>query len=161
MKMMKRNILTFFLVLSISSLAISQVYDHCDVGTLKDTCKDYLTLPYRYDASNIVLIQYRHRSQVKEVVLPMFFGEHYIFIFNTYALPPGIEIDVYDKDEFHGDRKTLFSLNSSSAKKVSVFEPGKHHRRLYVDYMIPKKQSESPDDIPDVSGCGVLVVGYR
>lgn len=159
--MIKRNIFTFIFLLGMSSFAAAQVYDHCDVKELKDTCKNYLDRPYRYDASNIILIQFKRKAQVKEVELPMFLGEHYKLIFNTYALPPGIQIDVYNKDENHDKRKSMFSLNSSDTKKVYVYEPEGLHTKLYVDYIIPQAHNQSTDDSPDVMGCGVLVVGYK
>lgn len=161
MKMIKRNLFTLLLVVTISSLAVGQVYNHCDVKELKDTCKNYLDRPYRYDASNIILIQFKRKTQIKEVELPMFIGEHYKLIFNTYALPPGVQIDVYTKDQFHDKRKSLFSCNSSDTKKVYIYEPDHWHTKLYVDYVIPEAHNQSPDDVPDVMGCGVLVVGYK
>jgi hypothetical protein len=161
--MIKYNIFfTFLFMVTIGFAAMGQAYEHCDVKELKDTCKNYIDRPYRYDASNIILIQYKKKQQVKEVELPMFIGETYKLIFNTYGLPPGIQIDVYSKSIESDGRKSVFSCNSSDTRKVYVYSTEHWHTKLYIDYTIPaNKNSTGSDDSPDVAGCGVVVVGYK
>jgi hypothetical protein len=162
MHMIKRNILTFIFLVTMGSFAMGQAYEHCDVKELKDTCKNYLDKPYRYDASNIILIQFKKKQQVKEVELPMFLGENYKIIFNTYALPPGVQIDVYNKSEDHDNRKSMFTCSSSDTRKVYIYATEHWHTKLYIDYTIPpSKDKTATDDSPDVAGCGVMVVGYK
>ena len=159
--MIKRTIITFIFLVAMRLFALGQAFEHCDVKELKDTCKNYLDRPYHYDASNIILIQLKKKSEVKEVELPMFIGESYKLIFNTYALPPGIQIDVYSKDINHESRKSIFSCSSSDTKKVYIYDTEHFHSKVYVDYTIPASKDKSADDSPDVVGCGVLVVGYK
>jgi hypothetical protein len=159
--MIKNIFLTFIFLVAAVTVACAQAYEHCDVKALKDTCKFYLDRPYRYDASNIILIQFKKKQQVKEVELPMFIGESYKLIFNMYALPPGVQIDVYNKDMDHQDRKSIFSCNSNDNKKMYIYNSEHFHTKLYVDYTIPASKDKSADDSPDVAGCGVLVVGYK
>ena len=159
--MIKRNILALIFLVAMGSLAMGQVYEHCDVKELKDTCKNYLDKPYRYDASNIILIQFKKKAQVKEVELPMFIGETYKLIFNMYALPPGVQIDVYTKSQDHDGRKSIFSCNSSDTKKIYIYDTEHWHTKLYIDYTIPAAKNQTTDDSPDIMGCGVLVVGYK
>ena len=159
--MIKHRILTVLFSFAIAYCAMGQAYEHCDVKELKDTCKNYLDRPFRYDASNVILIQFKKKPQVKEVELPMFLGETYRLIFNTYALPPGVQIDVYNKNQDHTDRKAMFSCNSSDTKKIYLYTPEHFHTKLYIDYTIPASHDKSADDSPDIMGCGVVVVGYK
>jgi hypothetical protein len=162
MNMIKHTIITLGLVVATCSFAAAQAYEHCNVNELKDTCKNYLDRPYHYDASNIIMIEMKKKSQIKEAVLPLFSGQIYKLIFNTYALPPGISIDVYDKDQDHEDRKAIFSCNSSDPKKINMYDiDHKHAKQIFVDYTIPASHDAKTDGPPDVAGCGVLVVGYK
>jgi hypothetical protein len=159
--MIKHRILTVLFSFAIAYCAMGQAYEHCDVKELKDTCKNYLDKPYVYDASNVILIQFKKKPQVKEVELPMFIGETYKLIFNTYALPPGVQIDIYPKDANHDGRKALFSCSSSDTKKVYIYNTEHWHTKLYIDYTIPAAHNNATDDSPDVEGCGVVVIGYK
>jgi len=162
--MTKYNILAIVFFTLIATAGMSQAYEHCDTKTLKDTCKQYLDRPFKYDASNTILISFQKRPQMKEIELPMFMGEEYRIIFNTYALPPGVEIHVYNKDADHDNRKELFSCNSSDAsKKIFIWDCPHYHSKIFVDYVIPAKHDNGSgtDDSPAVEGCGILVVGYK
>lgn len=159
---MKHTILGLLFFTLVTSVSMGQAYEHCDTRTLKDTCKDYINPPYRYDASNTILITFQRKPQLKEIELPMFLGEKYKLIFNTYALPPGVEIHIYNKDANHEKRKELFSCSSSDAKRVFIYETEHFERRIYVDYVIPAKHGvANGDDALQVQGCGVLVIGYK
>lgn len=160
--MKKHNLFTLLFFAMIATSAIGQTYDYCDVKTLKDSCKDYIDHPYKYDASNIILVTLQHKAQLKEVELPMFMGESYKLIFNTYGLPPGVEIHVYNKDADHDNRKELFSCNSSGATKMFIYQTDHFHQKLYVDYVIPaNRTSTDGKDAPVVQGCAVMVVAYK
>ncbi|HSY77196.1 MAG TPA: hypothetical protein VK890_10090 [Bacteroidia bacterium] len=160
--MTKHHLFALLFVTLLATSAIGQSYDYCDTKTLKDSCKDYLDHPYKYDASNIILVTLQRKPQLKELEIPLFLGESYRLIFNTYALPPGIEIHVYNKDADHDNRKELFSCNSSGAKRMFIYEPEHVHSKLYIDYVIPAAHDNSGGtDAPVVQGCGVLVIGYK
>jgi hypothetical protein len=162
--MKKHNLFVFLFVAMLASSAMAQSYEYCDTKTLKDSCKDYLNKPYKYDAANIILVTLGRKPQMKEVELPMFMGETYRLIFNTYALPPGVEIHVYNKDADHDNRKELFSCNSSDAsKKMFLWDTDHFHSKLYVDYIIPANHDNPPagTDAPLIQGCGVLVIGFK
>jgi hypothetical protein len=160
--MTKLNLIALLFVTMLASSAIGQSYEYCDTKTLKDSCKDYLSLPYRYDASNIILVTLEKKSQMKEIELPMFMGESYRLIFNTYALPTGVEIHIFNKDADHDNRKELFSCNSSDAtKKMFIYDTDHFHSKLYVDYLIPAAHQTGGDSAPLIQGCGVLVIGYK
>ena len=159
--MKKYHLFTLLFLSMLTSSAIGQAYDYCDTKTLKDSCKDYIDKPYKYDASNIILVTLQKKAQMKEVELPMFMGESYKLIFNTYALPPGVEIHVYNKDADHDNRKELFSCNSSGAKKMFVFDTEHFHSKLYVDYVIPANRAAADGSMPTVQGCAVMVVAYK
>lgn len=164
--MIKHRLLVLVLAVAMSSVAMGQAYEHCDTKALKDTCKNYLDRPYKYDASNVILISFQKKAQLKEVELPMFIGETYKIVFNTYALPPGVQINVYNKDADHDNRKLLFSCNSSSAQKMFIYETEHWHSKLYIDYVIPAAHSDTGGSTdtggsPTIEGCGVLVIGYK
>jgi hypothetical protein len=160
--MIKHTILALLFLTMLAPSAIGQSYEYCDTKTLKDSCKNYLDHPYHYDASNIILVTLEKKAQMKEVEIPMFIGESYRLIFNTYALPAGVEIHVYNKDADHSNRKELFSCNSSDAtKKIYIYDTEHYHSKLFIDYLIPAGHSEGGDSAPLVQGCGVLVVGYK
>lgn len=67
MHMIKRNIFTFVFLVIMGFTALGQAYEHCDVKELKDTCKNYIDKPFRYDASNIILIQYKKNSRLRKL----------------------------------------------------------------------------------------------
>ncbi|HTB07165.1 MAG TPA: hypothetical protein VK806_09455 [Bacteroidia bacterium] len=164
--MTKHKILVLVFLVALTSFAMGQAYEHCDTKALKDTCKAYLDRPYKYDASNVILISFQKKAQLKEIELPMFIGETYKILFNTYALPPGVEINVYNKDADHEGRKMLFSCNSSGAQKVFIYETEHWHSKLYIDYVIPAAHgdngaTDNTGGSPDIQGCGVLVIGYK
>jgi hypothetical protein len=99
---------------------------------------------------------------MKEVEIPMFLGESYKLIFNTYALPAGVEIHVYNKDADHDKRKELFTCSSSDpVRKIYVFDTEHFSSKLYIDYVIPANHSGGGDSAPLIQGCGVLVVAYK
>jgi hypothetical protein len=160
--MTKYNLFALLFVTLLASSAIGQSYEYCDTKTLKYSCKNYLEHPYRYDASNIILVTLQKKAQLKEIELPMFMGEEYRLIFNTYALPPGVEIHVYNKDADHDNRKEFFSCNSSDpVKKMFIYDTEHFHSKLYVDYVIPATHDNTAADAPLIQGCGVLVIGYK
>lgn len=98
---------------------------------------------------------------MKEVEIPMFLGESYKIIFNTYGLPGGVEIHIYNKDADHSNRKELFSCNSDDAtKKLYIYDTEHFHNKLYIDYVIPPNHNAAAD-APVVQGCGVMVVAYK
>ncbi|HXP49492.1 MAG TPA: hypothetical protein VN922_06055 [Bacteroidia bacterium] len=160
--MTKNNLIALLFVTLLASSAIGQSYEYCDTKVLKDSCKDYIDHPYHYDASNIILVTLQKKSQLKEIELPMFMGESYRLVFNTYGLPTGVEIHVYNKDADHDNRKELFSCNSSDAtKKIFIYDTEHFHSKLYVDYVIPANHNGGGDSAPLIQGCGVLVIGYK
>lgn len=167
--MIKHKLYITVFLLALASCAFGQAYEHCDTKTLKDTCKQYLERPYKYDASNVILISFQKKAQLKEIELPMFIGETYKLIFNTYALPPGVEINVYSKDADHKDRKVLFSCNSNGAQKIFFYETEHWHSKLFIDYVIPAAHNDSgatdnnssSSSAPTIEGCGVVVIAYK
>jgi hypothetical protein len=159
--MRKHNLFALLFILMLASSSFGQAYEYCDTKTLKDSCKDHLDKPYKYDAANIILVTLQRKAQMKEVELPMFMGEEYRLVFNTYGLPPGIEIHVYNKDADHDKRKELYSCNSSLSQKIFMYDTEHFHSKLYVDYVIPAGTPGSDGTIPTVQGCAVLVIGYK
>jgi hypothetical protein len=160
--MTKHNIIALLFLTMLASSAIGQSYEYCDTKTLKDSCKNYIDHPYHYDASNIILVTLEKKGQMKEVEIPMFLGESYKLIFNTYALPAGVEIHVYNKDADHSNRKELFTCSSSDpVRKIYVYDTEHYHSKLYIDYVIPANHNGGGDSAPLIQGCGVLVVAYK
>lgn len=159
--MRKHHIIALFFFTMLASACIGQAYEYCDTKTLKDSCKNYINAPYHYDASNTILVTLEKKSQMKEVEIPMFLGETYKIIFNTYGLPGGVEIHVYNKDADHENRKELFSCNSSDpAKKIYIYDTEHFHSKLYIDYVIPPTHNTG-DNAPLVQGCSMMVVAYK
>jgi hypothetical protein len=165
--MIKNRIFAVLLSVAFGYSALGQSITDCKPSELKDTCKFYLNLPqdnghpYHYDCANVVVVKFIRKEQVKEVEIPMFSGEAYIFIINSYNLAPGVKIDIYNKPESDQKRENLFSCKSTDGKKINIFEPKKKLRdKIYIDYTIDAHPSVK-DDAPESGGCGMLVVGYK
>ncbi len=165
--MINKKIAALFLLVSCAILAKGQQTYDCNQNVLKDTCKFYFNLaeyggePYHFDCANSLPVKFIRKEQVKEIQIPIFSGEKYLFVFNTYALAPGVKIDVWDKPMEDSKRENLFSVKSSDAAKINRFIPKKKLRdRVYIDYTIdahPNANDNSPED----GGCGVIVVGFK
>lgn len=165
--MIKKRILALLIPLAMGSVAMAQNYDDCTkVSVLKDTCKFYLNLAeyngqFHYNCANYVAVKFIRKEQVKEIEIPIFSGEAYIFIFNSYNLAPGVKIDVWNKPQKDTKRENLFSCKSTDAQKINRFMPKKKLRdHVYIDYTIEAHPAVK-DDSPENGGCGMLVVGYK
>ncbi|NNM93989.1 MAG: hypothetical protein HKL88_00830 [Bacteroidia bacterium] len=164
--MIKKNLIAVVLLACSCFMAKGQSND-CNVNALKDTCKFYFNLPeyggepFHYDCANRVDVKFIRKEQVKEIQIPIFSGEEYLFVFNTYALAPGVKIDVWNKPIEDSKRENLFSVKSSDAVKVNRFMPKKKLRdRIYIDYTIEAHPTVS-DSNPENGGCGMVVVGFK
>lgn len=164
--MIKKKFVAIF-ILAICGLFAKGQNTDCNVNVLKDTCKFYFNLPeyggeaFHYDCANKMSVNFIRKEQVREIQIPIFSGENYLFIFNTYDLAPGVKIDVWSKPIQDEKRENLFSVKSSDAVKVNRFIPKKKLRdRIYIDYTIDA-HANVPDSAPENGGCGMIVVGFK
>ncbi|MBU0488733.1 MAG: hypothetical protein KKA07_00495 [Bacteroidetes bacterium] len=131
-------------------------------GEIEDLCKSKEAMqksknalkPFNYDLSEVTEITFGQQPQVKEVEVPLFFGEKYRFIFNLEGLAQRVDIEIYNKKEGAKNRELLFTSKDKQDINLVVFEP-KKSKKMYVNYLIPSASGKS------TKGCSVMVVGYE
>lgn len=155
---MKRSTL-FLLPVSVMIIALTcafiQATDACDAKTLKENAKAALD-PFKYDSGKLTRLYYKKKEAMKELEIPVFFGETYKFVWNTEALSRQVKVTVFDKDKNSTKRKELFSFTTGSGEKIHSFTPSKHATKYYVDYDLPAVS----DSIPP-SECMVMMLGFK
>ncbi len=126
----------------------------CNAKELKEKASGLLD-PYKYDSSEMTKILYKPKESVKEVVVPLFIGEKYRFVFEMEALPKHVEVEIYNKDKDSKNRKLLFSSKESNADKKEFQFDVTRIRTVYIDYIVPATESGA------YTGCAVFMLGYR
>lgn len=128
----------------------------CDGKALKENAKkQFGEGKYTYDMSKLTQIQYKAKSWLKEIEVPLFIGEKYKLVFNAEALPKAIVISVYNRDKESKKRKLLFTTKDMPAdQKHFVFDLSKA-RKAFIDYEIPAGDSTAS------GGCLVFMMGYK
>lgn len=149
-----KKITTYLLIALSFTLVSFQAHDGCDAALLKSELKPELKPEYKYDSSKTSKFIYNKNAQGREIEVPLFMGEDYIFLFNTDGLPEAIKIEIYSEKIGHKKRKLLYSLEQKESKNIYSFKP-KKSRKMYVNYTIPGVEEEN------LRGCMVFIVGYQ
>jgi len=110
--------------------------------------------PFNYDLSEVTEISFSDQPQIREVEVPLFFGEKYRFVFNMEGLAQRVDIEVYNKKSGAKNRELLFSSKDKQDINLVVYEPTRS-RKMYVNYVIPSAAGKP------TKGCAVMVVGYE
>lgn len=147
---MKIKFIALVIVTAFISTAAIQVGES-DITTLKNELKRELRPDYKYDSSKISDFNYSSKTQIKEIEVPLFFGEQYRFLFNT-ADAKGVKIEIHTKPATNSNRKAIFSTQASDSKTVHIFEPEKSSK-MYITYLIPENLKGS--------GNVIFVLGYK
>ncbi len=155
---MKKIILHILLVsvVLLSSSAIQEKTNECDIRLLKNELIKTLKPNFKYDSSKATHFLFTDREQIIEIAAPLFKGENFRFLFNTAGLPKNIEIRFYDKKQGSKNRKRLFSLEEvrKEGKHIYAYDP-KISKKIYLNYIIPRTRKQN------LSGCMVCVIGYN
>lgn len=154
-----KNSTLFLIPASVIILAFTcafiQATDSCDVKTLKDNAKAALD-PFKYDSGKVTRLYYKKKDQLKELEIPVFFGEKYKLVWNTEGISRPVVIEVYNKDKESKNRKALFSATATPGQKIQSFEPTGIKTKFYVDYSLPAVSDSLPP-----SECLVMMLGYK
>ena len=130
-----------------------QTADNCDKKGLSDACKKKLD-DYKYDSQKYSKISFGDRNIQMEVEVPVFIGEKYRLVFNTSSLPKAVVISVYTKDKESAKRTPIYTTKDSPAGTNEFVFDAPHVRNMYIDYDVPKDDSNSK-----LSGCVIFMVG--
>jgi hypothetical protein len=153
--LLRLPLISFFLIITfILSVSAIQINEECDAIALKAELKRELRPDFKYDSSKSTRFTYKNKKQVKEIEVPLFMGERYRFLFNTYGLPKNVEIEIYNKKSDNKKRKLLYSLEPKEGQYIYSFEPDKS-RKMYVNYTIPETKEV------ELKGCIIFVLGYN
>lgn len=125
----------------------------CNPAALKEKASKSLE-PYKYDSSELTRILYKKKESVKEVEVPLFIGEKYMFVFEMEALPKRVEVEIYNRDKDSKKRKLLFSSKGKTDLTEFQCEISKM-RTVYVDYIVPASDESAQ------TGCALFVLGYK
>ena len=153
---MIKKITVSLVLISALFFAVAQtqpIIDYCKSTTTKKKCKKALS-PYKYDASKLTRITLKNKPQMKELEIPLYFGEKYRFVFGTEGLPQPIDINIYNK-KFEAKKRSLLwsSKQFPKSQKVFTWEP-KSSKKLYITYDIPVTKDSLK------KGCVVFLLGY-
>ena len=149
------------ITISIATIAViltgaqyNVIKDYCTAAITKKKCKETLK-PFQYDASKVSKLTFKYKPAVKEVEVPLYFGESYRFVFNREGLPQHVDVNVYNKPFDNKKRVLLWTTKGKpETQNEFVWEPEKS-RKMYVNYSIPATN----DTIK--KGCIVFVLGYK
>ncbi|HLG02351.1 MAG TPA: hypothetical protein VI731_02070 [Bacteroidia bacterium] len=143
------------LVFTIGGAAF-QAVETCDTKALKDKAKAALD-PYKYDSGKVTHLYYKKKEQIREVMVPVFIGEKYRFVFNNENLSRAVEVKIFNKDKESKNRKELHSFTAGpGGEQLYSWEPSGAKQQYYVDYNIP-----ATSDSTAFSECVVLMIGYK
>jgi hypothetical protein len=142
------------LIIALTGAAI-QAVDTCDSKALKDHAKESLD-PFKYDSGKITRLYYKTKDQLKEMEVPVFFGEKYRFVFNTENISRNVTVAVYNKDKDSKGRKQLWSFKAGDGQQIHTWEPETGKTKFFVDYIIP-----SVNDSLAPGECIVMMLGYK
>ncbi|PCJ28319.1 MAG: hypothetical protein COA97_01420 [Flavobacteriales bacterium] len=155
---MKKTVIFSVLVglIIITTSAIQNTTNDCDVRTLKNELIRGLRPDFKYDSFKATRFVYKNQVQVLEIAAPLFKDEKFRFLINTAGLPKGIEVKFFDKKKGSKNRKQLFSSADAKekSKTVYVFDP-QVSKKIYLNYIIPRTTKQN------LSGCVVCVIGYN
>ena len=149
-----KKITTALLIALAFTLLSFQADQGCDATTLKNELKPGLKPGYKYDSSKTSTFEYKSNAHGREIEVPLFMGEEYIFLFNTKGLSEDVKVEIYSEKIGNKKRKLLYSLDHKEDKNIYSFKPEKS-RKMYVNYTIPGVEEKG------LRGCMVFVVGYQ
>jgi len=148
-----KKVTAYLLIVLTFTLVSFQTEQNCDDTALKEELKPGLNPDYKYDSSKTSKFTYNKKAQGREIEVPLFMGEDYIFLFNTNGLPKDIKIEIYSEKIGHKKRKLLYNLEQKYSQNIYSFKPTKS-RKMYVNYTIPEVEEE-------LTGCMVFILGYQ
>jgi len=149
-----KKVTLYLLILLTFTLVSFQNEQGCDATALKKELKTGLKPTFKYDSSKTSKFSYNKNAQGREIEVPLFINEEYIFLFNTNGLPEDIKIEIYSEKIGHKKRKLLYRLEQKESQNIYSFKPTKS-RKMYVNYTIPGVEEEG------LRGCMVFIVGYQ
>ena len=124
----------------------------CDQKQVKSMMQPMLP-PFIVDGFKLTKIMFKNKPQVKEVEIPLFYGENYRIIFLTSQLPLGIGISIYNKAHSAKKRTLMFSSKDVPKSDTLRFETDRA-KDFFVEYEIPATDSMR-------SGCVAFMLGYE
>lgn len=153
--MMKKAIFTITLLFWGLTAQLQNKMETCNISALKSKLTAMLG-NYKYDSSKITHFSFNGNKQEKTISLPLFEGEHYKLLFNTNAMPDGVEINIYNESSHKNKKKLIYSNKKElkDGKKIFSFTPQKGNV-LLIEYSVPK--GENPGSV----GCVVFLMGYQ
>jgi hypothetical protein len=157
---MKKHILLLTLALASVCFAgfkvVQKTKDICNPVELKKKCKSSLD-PLTYDSAKLTRITFTKKPAKISTEVPLSLFGGYRIVFNTEGMPKKIGINVYNKDKESKKRELLFSNKDSLDNNTTlIFNPGKHTRKVYIDYDVPADSLNLK-----IKGCVYFVLGYK
>lgn len=138
------------------SPAVNFVNSCTNRNDIRDKAKEAL-LPYRYCAGKTSTLTFKRYPQQMELIIPIYYDQQHVLVFNTEGLDQNILIRVYDKPLDHKRKEVLFEVNGG--EKQSLFELPKDYKesKIFIEYVIPPYNGEKN---MTSKGCVVFMMGY-
>lgn len=152
------TVLFFCLASSGSFTQDYNVKNYCNYQESRDSAKLALR-PYRYTSQKKVNLELKNHKQFKELVVPIFQDSKYKFVFNAEGMPGKLTIRVYHEPVDKDDREKLFEKTTEGGQFTYETEKSKEYEQIYVDYIIPAKQTDDLDKTE--RACVIMLSGYQ
>lgn len=152
------TLLFFFLASSGSFAQDYDVQNYCNYHESRDSAKLALR-PYRYTSQKKVNMELKNHKQFKELMVPIFQDSKYKFVFNAEGMPGKLTVRVYHESVENDNREKLFEKTTEGGQFTYETEKSKEYDELYVDYIIPAKQSDDLDKTE--RACVIMLSGYQ
>ena len=146
-------LLLVFSMCCLEAMAGGSTPANCKLKNLADATNEKLKPGFIYDGARIIKFKPKAEEYKKHIVLPLYDGVDYKYVFNRTAYPKGAEINIYHGNE---DAKLLFSSNDfDESEKILEYVTKKSVQVLYIEFRIPvASEVVSP-------GCICLSAGYK
>lgn len=142
-----------FLLLISASGKISYNGELCNKVT-KQKVKKELN-PYNYSSMKTMSVFTSDKQDYnKEIMVPLFSGEKYRFVFSIEGINEDLDIEIFDKPKGEKRRKLVYSTESVGAgQSIYLFQP-KKSQPLYVNFHFKKSETIK-------EGCVMMMLGYK
>ena len=125
----------------------------CKLKDLANVTNKKLKPGFIYDGARIIKFKPKQDAHKKRVVLPLYDGVDYKYVFNRSAFPKGAEINIYHGNE---NARLLFSsADFEESENLLIYKTKASVLVLYIEFSIPAASEVV------VPGCICLSTGYR
>ncbi len=126
---------------------------NCKLKDLASAANEKLKPGFIYDGARIIKFKPRDEPYEKHIVLPLYEGVSYKYVFNRSAYPKGAEINIYNGST--SARLLFSSADFDESETILEYKTKKSVQLLYIEFNIPAASEVVGP------GCICLSAGYK